>query len=70
MTFQTPVFYDFFMQQDEASQIQLARTLKVVWDSSIRDYPPEELRRIFALHGVVEDVVIRSSKKKRQVRKG
>ena len=39
----------------------------MVWDSSIRDYPPEELRRIFAVHGVVEDVVIRSSKKKRQV---
>ncbi|KAF5837509.1 hypothetical protein DUNSADRAFT_4256 [Dunaliella salina] len=54
-------------QPDEATQSQLGRTLKVVWDASIRDYQPEELRQIFAAHGVVEDVVVRSSKKKRQV---
>jgi len=37
-----------------------------VWDASIRDYPSEELRRIFAAHGIVEDVVIRNSKKKKR----
>lgn len=57
------------LQPDEAIQSQLGRTLKVVWESSVRDYSPDELRRIFAAHGVVEDVVLRSSKKKRQVRR-
>eukprot|EP00983_Pelagomonas_calceolata_P071777 1151401-Pelagomonas_calceolata.AAC.7 len=53
-------------QPDDTTQSQLSRTLKVLWDASIRNYQPEELRRIFAVHGLVEDVVVRSSKKKRQ----
>eukprot|EP00967_Tisochrysis_lutea_P105912 scaffold161853_cov16-Tisochrysis_lutea.AAC.2 len=56
-----------WLQPDDTTQSQLSRTLKVLWDASIRNYQPEELRRIFAVHGLVEDVVVRSSKKKRQV---
>ena len=39
----------------------LRRSLKVSWDPSgtSRDYTSEELRAVFTVHGLVEDVVLR-----------
>ena len=39
----------------------LRRSLKVSWDpaGTMRDYTSEELRAVFTVHGLVEDVVLR-----------
>lgn len=41
------------------------RMLKVAWDLRKGDYTASELKGIFAKHGTVEDVVVKTSKKNR-----
>jgi len=44
---------------------EIDRMLKVAWDLGKGDYTASELKGIFAKHGTVEDVVVKTSKKNR-----
>ncbi|CAA3016291.1 dnaJ homolog subfamily C member 17-like [Olea europaea var. sylvestris] len=49
---------------DGGSGLNKEKVLKVSWEKTGEDYTAQRLREIFAEFGVVEDVVIKSSKKK------
>lgn len=54
---------------DEASEL-LQRTVKVSWDPTVSNYSSDQLRDIFAVHGPVDDVILKEPKKKRKHKAG
>ena len=52
------------MSSAGAATVNKEKVLKVSWEKVGKDYTAEELRELFSKFGEVEDVVIKSSKKK------